>query len=144
MTTYRRQRSNPLKDAAAARRARLRAPVDTAIGEETPLKPIRGHRPQGLALLAFAALAMITAISVLRVRTRARVLELGASITDLTDEHTHLLDDLRRLEAERAYLRHPDNVQQIALEHLAMEPAQPERIQRIEMIAASKSSEAPR
>ncbi len=126
----------PRSTAAAERRARLRAPIDTAIGEEAPPKPVRSHRPQGIALLAFAALAMLTAISVLRVRTRARVLELGAAITDMTDEHTRLLDERRRLEAERAYLRHPDHVQQIATQHLAMEPAQPERIQRIEMIAA--------
>jgi len=127
--------------AAADRLARRRAPIDTAIGEEAPPKPVRGRRPQGLALLAFAALAMITAISVLRVRTRARVLELGASITDLTDEHTRLLDERRRLEAERAYLRHPDHVQEIAMGHLAMEPAQPERIRRIEVVAAKQDKQ---
>ena len=132
MSTFPRQR----RSAAAERLARRRAPVDTAIGEEAPPRPVRGRRPQGIALLAFAALAMLTAISVLRVRTRARVLELGAAITDLTDDHTRLLDERRRLEAERAYLRHPDHVQEIATGHLAMEPAQPERIRRVEVIAA--------
>ncbi|MCB9703502.1 MAG: cell division protein FtsL [Myxococcales bacterium] len=113
------------------RRASDRRPEGGPIGEEAPLRPIRGRRPQGLALVIIAGLGLVTAIGVMRVQTRARVLELGAAITDLTDEHTRLLDEKRRLEAERAFLRHPDHVQQVALDHLAMEPAQPERIQRI-------------
>lgn len=134
MTSFARSRVTT-SGAAEARRARMQAPVDTSIGEEPPQKPIRGRRPQGLALIALAALALATAIGIMRVRTRARVLELGAAITDLTDEHTRLVDEKRRLEAERAFLRHPDHVQEIALEHLAMEPAQPERIQRIKLPA---------
>jgi cell division protein FtsL len=140
MTSYARSQMSA-NGAAAARRARLEAPVDTSIGEEPPQKPIRGRRPQGLALIALAALALATAIGIMRVRTRARVLELGAAITDLTDAHTRLLDDKRRLEAERAYLRHPDHVQEVALEHLDMEPAQPERIQRIKLPKPLESGE---
>ena len=77
------------------------------------------------------ALSLLSAAAISRVHTRTQVLAAGAKITELTAEHARLLDEKRRLEAERAFLRHPDHVQQVALDHLAMEPAQPERIQRI-------------
>jgi cell division protein FtsL len=69
----------------------------------------------------------------LRVRTKAKGLELGAAIAELTHEHNRLLDEKRRLEAERAYLRHPDHIQRVAIERLHMEPVQPERIQAIRL-----------
>ena len=101
------------------------------IGEEPLPIPIRGRRPAGFALIGLAVLALLAGVGLLRVRTKARVLELGESISELTHEHTRLLDEKRRLEAERAYLRHPDHIQRVATLRLGMEPVQPERIQVI-------------
>jgi hypothetical protein len=70
-----------------------------------------------------------------QVRARARVLELGAEIAEMTGEHVDLAGERRRLEAERAYLRHPDYIQSIAAGRLQMVPATPDRIQRIHLAA---------
>jgi cell division protein FtsL len=69
------------------------------------------------------------------VRARARVLELGAEIAEMTGEHVDLAGERRRLEAERAYLRHPDYIQSIAAGRLQMVPATPDRIQQIHLAA---------
>lgn len=94
-----------------------------------PAPPRR--RPTGLPLVLLMALGLLTAAAVVQVRTRARVLELGAEITELTAEHGRLLDEKRRLEAERAYLRHPDYIHSVAAGRLQMVPATPDRIQAI-------------
>ena len=119
------------RDPRAHGRARASDRRSDGIGEEPLAVPIRGRRPAGLALLGLAVLALVAGIGLLRVRTKARVLELGEAIGELTHEHNRLLDEKRRLEAERAYLRHPDHVQRVAIERLGMEPAPPERIQVI-------------
>lgn len=93
--------------------------------------PIR--RPTGLPLLLLVALGLLTAAGVVQVRARARVLELGAEIAEMTGEHSGLLDQRRRLEAERAFLRHPDYIHQVAETRLQMVPAAPERVQTIRL-----------
>jgi cell division protein FtsL len=112
-------------------RARAGDRGGASIGEEPLPVPLRGRRPAGIALIGVALLGLVTGLGVLRVRTKAKGLELGAAIAELTHEHNRLLDEKRRLEAERAYLRHPDHIQRVAIERLHMEPVQPERIQAI-------------
>lgn len=81
-----------------------------------------------------AVTATLTAVGVARVHMRTRVLELGAEISDLTADQARLLDHRRRLEAERAYLRHPERVLEVARDHLHMVPIRPERVQRIKLL----------
>jgi cell division protein FtsL len=78
--------------------------------------------------------AVLTAVGVARVHMRTRVLELGAEISDLTADQARLLDHRRRLEAERAYLRHPDRILELARDRLHMVPIRPERVQRIKLL----------
>ena len=98
---------------------------------QLPAPPPR--RPTGLPLVLLLALGLLTAVGLVQVRTRARVLELGAEIAELTAEHGRLLDEKRRLEAERAYLRHPDYIESVAAGRLQMVPATPDRIQAIKL-----------
>jgi cell division protein FtsL len=84
------------------------------------------RRPTGLPLLLLVALGLATAAGIVQVRARARVLGLGAEIAELTAEHAELQGQKRRLEAERAYLRHPDYIQSVAAGRLQMVPAAPE------------------
>ncbi len=87
----------------------------------------------GVPLLLIAVVVILTVAGVMRVQNRTAVLETGARITDLAAEHARLLDQKRRLEAERAYLRHPDHVQEIAVERLKMVPATADRVQTIQL-----------
>lgn len=100
---------------------------------DVPAGPIPARRPTGLPLLLLVALGLVTASGVVQVRARARVLGLGAEIAEMTGEHSGLLDERRRLEAERAYLRHPDYIQSVASTRLDMVPARPESIQTIRL-----------
>jgi hypothetical protein len=50
---------------------------------------------------------------------------------------SRLLDERRRLEAERAYLRHPDYIQSVAAGRLHMVPAAPEHTQTIRLRGAT-------
>lgn len=70
-------------------------------------------------------------MGIARVHAHNELLALGAEISSLTTEQARLLDEKRRLEAERAYLRHPDHVRNVALNELHMQPAASERIQTI-------------
>ncbi len=108
------------------------APRPDAPPLETAAPP---RRPTGLPLLLLVGLGLATAAGVVQVRARARVLELGAEIAEMTGEHVDLAGERRRLEAERAYLRHPDYIQSIAAGRLQMVPATPDRIQRIHLAA---------
>ena len=112
------------------RRAADVAPTHVAVAEPEQDSPAR--RPTGLPLLLLVALALVTVAGVVQVRARARVLGLGAEIAEMTGEHSNLLDDRRRLEAERAYLRHPDYIHSVAARQ-HMVPAAPERIQTIRL-----------
>ena len=108
------------------------APVADA-SKDAPAEPAPLRRPTGLPLLLLVALGLVTASGVVQVRARARVLGLGAEIAEMTGEHSRLLDERRRLEAERAYLRHPDYIQSVAAGRLHMVPAAPEHIQTIKL-----------
>lgn len=88
----------------------------------------------GMPLLLFTALVVMTFVGIARVKARVNVLDLADEISSLTLERDQLLDRKRRLEAERAYLRHPEHVRARATEDLGMIPATPERIQTIKLI----------
>jgi cell division protein FtsL len=88
-----------------------------------------------IAGLAFAAAS--------RVYGRTRILELGAEITELTAEQGRLLDERRRLQAERAYLRHPSHIQRLAGGGGGLAPADPARIQAIELRSAAGDAADP-
>ena len=107
------------------------APNDSA--NDAPAETTPHRRPNGLPILLLVALALVTAAGIVQVRARARVLELGAEIAEMTATHSGLLDQRRRLEAERAYLRHPDYIHSVAASRLQMVPAAPERIQTIRL-----------
>jgi len=118
-----RRASGPAAGHDFARNATHDAPAEAA--------PLR--RPNGLPMLLLVALGLVTAAGIVQVRARARVLELGAEIAEMTATHSGLLDQRRRLEAERAYLRHPDYIHSVAASRLQMVPAAPERIQTIRL-----------
>lgn len=107
------------------------APASTAALVRTPHS--RVWVSWVLALLVGAA----TVTGVERVRACNRVLQLGAEVTALTAEHAELQELKRRLQAERAYLRHPDRIQEVAKQQLGFVAVDPRRIQTIE-IAESK------
>ncbi len=121
----------------------LRRAMDSAdaLISATPAVPPR--RPNGLPLVLLVALAMLTVTGVMSVRARARVLGLGAEIAEMTAEHSRLLDQRRRLAAERAYLRHPDYIQSVATSRLHMIPAAPEWVQKIRLSAPEPAKAQP-
>jgi cell division protein FtsL len=96
----------------------------------------RGRRratPAGTSLLLVLIVGVLTAIGIARVHSTTRVLELGAEITLLTAEQANLLDERRRLAAERAYLRHPDHIAEVARHRLQMIPMSPDLVQTIRL-----------
>jgi cell division protein FtsL len=119
---------------AARRRAApgLAEPVHDST-HDAPAEAAPLRRPNGLPMLLLVALGLLTAAGIVQVRARARVLELGAEIAEMTGTHSGLLDQRRRLEAERAYLRHPDYIHSVAASRLQMVPAAPEYIQTIRL-----------
>jgi cell division protein FtsL len=123
-------------DPHAPRPRRASEPVTTAAHDAThdaPAEAAPHRRPNGLPMLLLVALGLVTAAGIVQVRARARVLELGAEIAEMTATHSGLLDQRRRLEAERAYLRHPDYIHSVAASRLQMVPAAPEHIQTIRL-----------
>lgn len=96
------------------------------------LEPAR--RPEGIPLLLLSVLAVLTAVGLAKVQAQTRVLELGGEIAELSEERARLLDRKRRLETERAYLRHPDRIRRAATEQLGMEPVPPDRLQSVELL----------
>ncbi|MCA9717568.1 MAG: hypothetical protein H6713_02765 [Myxococcales bacterium] len=107
-----------------------------------PPPPPPRPRASGLPLLMLVALSLLSAAAISRVHTRTQVLAAGAKITELTAEHARLLDEKRRLEAERAFLRHPDQVQEFALNLRGMVPATADRVQPIELRAPKPAEPA--
>ncbi len=101
----------------------------------------RGRRASGLPLLLGVALGLMTFVGIARVRARLDVLALADEVTALTAERDELLDRKRRLEAERAYLRHPERVRDRATAELGMVQATPERIQTIEVVPPREESQ---
>ena len=96
------------------------------------------RRATGTPLLLFTVLAVLTGVGLARVSSRIEVLQVANEITALSETQQRLLDRKRRLETERAYLRRPQRVAAQATERLAMEPAPPDRIQRIELEPAKQ------
>jgi len=96
----------------------------------------RRATPAGTTLLLTLIVGVLTAIGIARVHSTTRVLELGAEITELTTEQANLLDERRRLAAERAYLRHPDHIDEVARNRLQMIPMSPDLVQKIRLQAA--------
>jgi cell division protein FtsL len=97
-----------------------------------PLESRRRLRaPAGTSFLLALAIVALSCIGVVRVRASTRVLELGAEITELTNEQSELLERKRRLSAERAYLRHPEQIERVARDRLDMVPIAPELVQHI-------------
>jgi|GEM_PF-1439485 len=99
------------------------------------LPPAGHHRraPAGTSLLLTLIVAVLAGIGIVRVHASTRVLEMGAEITTLTEEQAELLDIQRRLSAERAYLRHPDQIARYARDQLGMVPMTPELVQEIRL-----------
>ncbi len=93
----------------------------------------RRATPAGTSLLLTLIVAVLTAIGIARVHATTRVLEVGAEITDLTAEQARRLDERRRLAAERAYLRHPEYIDEVARNRLQMIPMSPDLVQTIRL-----------
>lgn len=94
----------------------------------------RRRTPAGTSLLLTVIVGVLTAIGIARVHATTRVLELGAEITELTAEQASLLDERRRLAAERAYLRHPQHIDEVARNRLQMIPMSPDLVQTIRLL----------
>jgi cell division protein FtsL len=110
---------------------------------DAPSRPsfLERRRADGTPLLLFTALAVMTGVGLARVDSRIEILQVANEITELSEDQQRLLDRKRRLETERAYLRRPSRVGAQARERLDMEPAPPERIQRIELLPAKPKPE---
>lgn len=107
--------------------------VATMTGRSGSAADRRRATPAGTTLLLTLIVGVLTAIGIARVRATTRVLELGAEITELTAEQASLLDERRRLAAERAYLRHPDHIAEVAKNRLQMIPMSPDLVQTIRL-----------
>jgi cell division protein FtsL len=90
--------------------------------------------PSGTSLLLGLVVVAIAAAGIVRVRASARVLGLGAEITELTDEQSRLQERKRRLLAERAYLRHPDQIGDAARGRFGMVAVVPDLVQEIRLV----------
>ncbi|MBC8067872.1 MAG: cell division protein FtsL [Deltaproteobacteria bacterium] len=90
--------------------------------------------PAGTSVLLALVVMVVSAAGIVRVRAATRVLELGAEITALTGEQAQLQADKRRLLAERAYLRHPDRIAEVARGKLGMIPVTPDLVQAIRVV----------
>ncbi len=86
------------------------------------------------ATFAFVALiATMTWVGLARVESQTRVLEIGEEIKQLSDQRSQLLQRLRRLKTERAYLRRPERIKEQAHSLLGMVPLDPSRRQKIRL-----------
>ncbi len=92
--------------------------------------------PGGISLLLGIVVVAIAAAAIVRVHASAEVLGLGAEITELTDEQTRLQEHRRRLLAERAYLRHPDQIGEMARGKFGMVSVVPDLVQPIRLVDA--------
>lgn len=93
----------------------------------------RAHT-SGVSVLLGLVVVALAAAGIARVRASARVLQLGAEITELTDQQTLLQEQKRRLLAERAYLRHPDQIAETARATFGMVPIVPDLVQAIRLV----------
>lgn len=157
VTLPRSRRRGPAGDVAAERlrRKQSRLEVDDARPHgwgraEDPEAPelqkfsfLDRRRANGTPLLLFTVLAVLTGVGLARVESRIEILDVANEITELSGDQQRLLDRKRRLETERAYLRRPTRVSDQATKRLGMEPAPPERIQRIELLPAALPEPTP-
>lgn len=111
------------------------APSPVAEIASPPQEAVR----RGTSLLLALVIAVLTAMGIARVRASTEILEIGAEITELTSEHARLLEQQRRLAAERAYLRHPERIQEFARDKLGMVPIAPELVQQIRLVEGNKT-----
>lgn len=104
-------------------------------GSDALSRGLRGRAaPAGTSLLLLLVVGALTALGIVRVQASTEVLELGAEITEMTAEQARLSDRKRRLEAERAYLRHPDHIEEVARDRLRMIPVAPVLVQTIRVV----------
>ncbi|MGH1342973.1 MAG: hypothetical protein ACRBN8_15530 [Nannocystales bacterium] len=91
----------------------------------------RMRAPAGTSFLLFLCVAVTVAMGIVRIQSTTAVLEAGGDITRLSEQQASLLEEKRRLSAERAYLRNPQQVQAVARDELGMVPVSPELVQKI-------------
>ncbi len=132
----RRNRQQRRAQAGEDRPHGFRRADDLAPSERPGFSLFDRRRADGTPLLLFVLLGVLSCVGLARVHSRIEILELANEITDLSEDQQRLLDRKRRLETERAYLRRPERVRDQAAERLGMQPAPPERIQRIELLPA--------
>jgi cell division protein FtsL len=108
----------------------MRASDRPALGNEAEARR-RSRQPTGTSLLLFLCVAVLGGMGIVRVHASTRVLAVGGEITGHTEEQHTLLEQKRRLSAERAYLRHPNTVEDVARDRLGMVPIAPELVQQI-------------
>lgn len=97
--------------------------------------------PGGTSLLLGLVVIAIASAAIVRVRASARVLALGAEITELTDAQSRLQEQKRRLLAERAYLRHPDQIGDTARNRFGMVAVVPDLVQAIRLVEPAPEQE---
>ncbi len=91
----------------------------------------RMRAPAGTSFLLFLCVAVMVAMGIVRIKSTTAVLEAGGDIAALSEQQAMLLEEKRRLSAERAYLRNPTQVQSVARDELGMVPVAPELVQKI-------------
>ncbi len=97
--------------------------------------------PGGTSLLLGLVVVAIAAAAIVRVSASATVLGLGAEITELTDEQSRLQERKRRLLAERAYLRHPDQIGDAARNRFGMVAVVPDLVQEIRLVEPAPAAD---
>ena len=157
VTLPRSRRSGPAGDIAAERLRRQQSKLevddtrphgwgraeDPEFQDLDKLGFLDRRRANGTPLLLFTVLAVLTGVGLARVESRIEILDVANEITELSGDQQRLLDRKRRLETERAYLRRPARVSDQVTTRLGMEPAPPERIQRIELLPAAQPEPTP-
>ncbi len=110
-----------------------------------PTEVVRRHRsaPAGTSILLALIVGVLAAMGIIRVRATTQILEYGAQITELTEEHARLQEQKRRLGAERAYLRHPAQILETSRDRLGLVPIAPELVQQIRLVEPSPAPEQP-
>lgn len=109
--------------------------------KSAPHRALALHRrvaPAGTTFLLSLIVGIVTAIGIARVQSTTQILAMGAEISRLTAEQAELLDIKRRLAAERAYLRHPDHIEEVARDRLHMIPIAPDLVQEIRLVEDSE------
>ncbi len=97
----------------------------------------RMRAPAGTSFLLFLCVIVLVAMGIVRIQSSTEVLEAGGDITRLSEQQAELLEEKRRLSAERAYLRNPQQVQAVARDELGMVPVAPELVQKIRVKEAT-------